>query len=317
MSSPTVVAGSHRVIAQPFIVSMEVSSGAGIRTVSIFLITAAVLVLGAIAPSFAAWESIYRSLRWLPVFGIYPLFLAMAATHGVRPAAAAWISFAALGLLLELVADAFLPPDKRSPFLRTLRNAALLWPLTIPGATESMLVRFGLVGPPPEMKLPDLPRGAALLSLADDEMLIAAHGLLSAQPLLTSEETTVLFAESFNREVHGGGFLQWFCNTDASAHDTIESLRTVRAERTARLLEHALEAASRTPWTAAQSPTERNHALQPAESTLRALDDEFFALERQEDLTSLIARFLRKHRAQCPALDSAEDVGPTEDLDRE
>jgi hypothetical protein len=28
----------------------------------------------------------------------------------------------------------------------------------------------------------------------------------------------------------------------------------------------------------------------------------YYALEREEDLTSLIARFVRQHRARCPAL---------------
>ena len=269
---------------------------------STFLLAASALVVMAIAPSFAAWASVFRILRWLPVVAIYPVFVAMAVTEGVRPAAVGWMSFAAFALLLELVADTSLPSDKRPPLLRTLRNAALLWPITIPAAVESLLVRVGLVPPPPDITLPDWLRGEALFSLTDDEMLTAVHGLLSAQPQLTSEETTVLLAESFNREVHGGGFLQWLCNTDAFAGDTIESLRAVRAERAARLLQRAADAASPASWMAIASPAERRRVLQPAEPALRSLDDELFAAERQEDLTSLIARYVRQHRAQCPAL---------------
>ena len=269
---------------------------------SVFLLAAAALVILAIAPSFAAWPSVYRSLRGLPVIAIYPVFIAMAVTEGIRAAAVGWMSFAAVALVLELVADALLPSDKRSSLLRTLRNAALLWPITIPAAVESLLIRVGVVPPPPDVTLPDWPRGDALFSLADDEMLTAVHGVLSARPQLTPDETTVLLAESFNREVHDGGFLQWLCNTDASGDDTIESLRAVRAERAARLLQRALDAASIAPWMAAPSPTGRRRALQPAEPALRALDDEFFAGERQEDLTSLIATFVRQHRTQCPAL---------------
>jgi hypothetical protein len=273
--------------------------------VSIYVFVVAALMLGAIAPSFGAWDSIWRSVRALLIFAMYPLFFVMAITHGVRAAGQTWIAFAAFGLVLELVADARLAPAQRLSLLLTLRNAALLWPLTVPATVEHFLVLLGVVEPPPPIELPAPPRGDALVSLSDDEMLIAVHQLLSAEPQLTSQEKTILLAESFNREVHAGGFLQWFSNTDSSVPETVESLGSVGAEGTAALLRRAAEAASSTSWTTAQSPSERRKTLEPVAATLHSLDDDFFALERREDLTSLIAQFLRQHRSRCPVLDSS------------
>jgi len=167
---------------------------------------------------------------------------------------------------------------------------------------------MGLLPAPTEVHLPDSPRGAALVGLSDDEMLIAAHQILLGQPHLTTEERTILVAESFNRELHGGGCLQWFRNTDSSVTDTVQSLHAIGAARTADLLDQTADAVSPS-WSAAQSFDERRHTLEAAESTLRSRNDAFFTLERQEDLTSLIAGFLRRCRSRCPALDTATDVG--------
>jgi hypothetical protein len=253
-----------------------------------YIIALAVLMFGAIAPSFAAPYSLFRAARSLIILAVYPLLLLMAVTHGVRAAGLTWVSLAGFALALELIADA-LAPGERLSFLRTVRNALLVWPLTIPATTESFLIKLGVVPPHPEVRLPDPPRGDALFGLSDDDMLSAAHEILSGPPTLTAEERTILVAESFNREIHGGGFLQWFSNTDSSVPDTVQSLRDVGAPRTAVLLQRAGDAAA-------------------AESMLRSLTDEFFALEREEDLTSLIASFLRQHRSRCPAFETATDV---------
>jgi hypothetical protein len=276
--------------------------------VSIYFLALAALMFGTIAPSFTASDSLFRATRSLLIIAVYPLFLVMVATHGSRVAGLTWISLAAVGLALELIADATSARPESQSLLRTLGIVAVAWPLSIPATIESFLIQLGLVPAPAAVHLPDPPRGAALVGLSDDDMLIAAHQILSGQSPLTAEERTILVAESFNREVHGGGFLQWFSNTDSSVPETVQSLRAVGAERTADLLEHAAGEVSPS-WSAAQPFDERRHTLEAAESTFRSLNEAFFRLERQEDLTSLIAEFLRKYRSRCPALDTARDAG--------
>jgi hypothetical protein len=245
----------------------------------LYVLAISALLLAAIVPAFAPKSTLLWALRPLSIFAVYPLFLVMLVTHGISATVLTWIAFVGVALVLELIAEATSPSDQRTPLLRTLRNVAVAWPLTIPSALQHFFVQLGVAKPEPLPTLPDPPRGDALVALSDDEMLSAAHQILSGPAPLSNEERTILIAESFNRELHGGGFKQMFANADYSVSDTAQSLRAVGASRNADLLQRA----ATTTWPA-------------------SLDDAFFALEREEDLTALIAAFLRQNRSRCPAL---------------
>jgi hypothetical protein len=225
----------------------------------------------------------------------------MAATEGVRVAGLSWIALTGVGVVLVVADNAAHRRADRAPLVHVVWKTALLWPLVIPLATESLLIRAGIVRRPAEPRLPEPPRGAELIALSDDEMLVAAHQILSGQIDLTADERTILVAETFNREVHGGGFGQWFANTENSVSDTMQALRTVGAHATAGLLQQAADAVPAT-WSETQPLEARLRALGPIQPALRSLTDSFFSLEREEDLTSLIAAFVRRHRSRCPAL---------------
>ena len=261
-----------------------------------------VLLLGAILPSFANPGSAVRPLRFVFVFAVYPVFVAISVLHGLEAAALLWVTLAGLALLLELVADTLLPEKHRQSLLTAVWRAALLWPLVMPAAVEALLVRLGLAPGPLEAHLPEPPRGAELFALSDDELLVAAHQLLGRQAKLTSEERTVWVGETFSREVHGGGLRQWFSNTDSSVPETAQALRDVGAPGTAGILELAHEAVPGT-WHQGQPPEARMQDIRVAEPVLRSLDGRLYSADQREDLTPLIARYVRQNRSRCPALE--------------
>lgn len=269
---------------------------------TVYLVLLALAMLAAIAPSFARGDSPLRTLRLIPMLAVYPLFVIAAVRQGVGVTAAWWGALAAVGVVLVLVADTALPRAEREPLFGVVWKTALLWPFVVPAATERLMIRAGVVPKPEPPRLPEPPRGAELMALPDDDLLVFAHLLLSsAAGQLTAEERTIFVAETFNREVHGGGFGQWLANTGSSVGETVDALRAVGASSTATLLQEAVGAIPAT-WSETQPLDARLRELRPMELTLRALDERFFSLERQEDLTSRVARFVRRHQARCPVL---------------
>lgn len=246
------------------------------------------LLVGAIAPSLAAPNSLLRPLRFVFVLAVYPLFVAIALSHGVKEGGLLWLGLAGLTLLLELAADRLLSPQDRSSLLNTAWKAALLWPLLLPAALEALLVHAGLAPATPPAMLPEPPRGDELFTLSDDELLVAGHQILAGQSELTDAEQTLWLAETFSREIHGGGLSQWFSNSDSSVPDTVQALRAVGAEETAGILLRASEASSSIP----------------------ALDEELFSQESRENLTTLNARFIRENRSRCPSLNGKSRQEP-------
>jgi hypothetical protein len=266
-----------------------------------YLVALTGAMVAAIAPSFSGPESPFRDLRLVPMLAVYPLFVVMVVTQGPRAPGLWWVALAGLGFLLILIDEAALPREKREPLLSALWKNALFWPLIIPGAAERLMIRLGVAPKPAEPRLPEPPRGAELMALSNDELLAFAYLILAGQTELTAEEETVFVAETLNREVHMGGFDQWFSNTEYSVSRTAEALRAVGADVNARLLERAGGAAPAA-WSETEPLDVRRGVLEPIKSALRPLDDEFFALQRQEDLTSLVSTFVRRHRSRCPAL---------------
>jgi Domain of unknown function (DUF4375) len=239
----------------------------------------AALMLGAILPSFAAPLSMLRGVRFLFILAVYPLFVALAVGRGLE-AALLWIALAGITLLIELVADSLLP-TKDSQYARW--KTLLLWPVMLPAVLEGLLIHFRLAPKQPDVSLPIPPRGAQLFALPDDELLIAVYQILAGAGELTEEEQTIWLAESFSREIHCGGLAQWLSNTDDSVSDTVKALTTVGAPETAVVLREA--------------------GLEPA---LQPQGGMLVSPGRTEDLTSLIARYVRRNRHRCPALDKGQ-----------
>lgn len=238
------------------------------------------LLLASIAPSLASPGSLTRPLRFLFVFAVYPVFAAIALLESAAAAAVLWSILGTTALVLDLSADRLQQPQDRSPFLSTLWKAALLWPLLLPAALEALLIAAGLAPARPPATLPEPPRGQELFTLSDDDLLVAAHQILGGGSELTDTEQTLWLAETFSREVHVGGLAQWFSGTESSVAETARALRAVGANKTADLLLQA------------------SGSFHP----LQKLSNDLLTEATGEDLTSLNARFLRRHREQCPAL---------------
>jgi hypothetical protein len=153
--------------------------------------------------------------------------------------------------------------------------------------------------------LPEPPHGDALFALSDDDLLVSAYQILQGPAELTREETTVVAAELFNGELHSGGFRQWFANTTFSVADTMEFLNAVGATKSAALLRRVADAVPSS-WTAAHDSSERPRMPERNTLSMRSFDDEFFSLEREEDLTARIATFIRKNRSRFPSLERAD-----------
>ena len=257
-----------------------------------------VLLLGAILPSFAPPLSIHRLTRFLFVFALYPLFVALALTRGAE-AAVLWIGLTGITLMLELVADRLLPQKDR---LYARWKTLLLWPVMLPAVLEALLIHLRLAPQHPDVSLPPPPRGSELFARSDDEMLVAVYQILAEPRELTPEERTIWVAESFHREIHGGGLFQWFCNTQDPTPETVAALRTLGAPATGAILQQAGELLPAA-WDSDQALTTRQQALGPVAPALRALDGRLFSADSAEDLTSLIARYVRRNRNRCPALE--------------
>ena len=256
------------------------------------------LLLGTVLPSFAAPLSILRQVRFLFIFALYLMFVVLVVIQGIVPAAL-WVGLAGFTLMLELVADRLLPAkDRQYARWKTL----LLWPVMLPAALEALLIHLDLAPKQPAARLPSPPRGSQLFAQSDDELLVAVYQILAEHRELTEEERTIWLAETFDRELHGGGLSQWFCNTEESVPDTVEALRTVRAPATAVILQQAGELLPAA-WNSDQSLMTRQHALRLVEPALRILDGRLISADSPEDLTSLTARYVRQNRQRCPALE--------------
>jgi hypothetical protein len=257
------------------------------------------LLLGAILPSLAAPSSMLRQVRFIFIFALYPVFVALALIQGVV-APVLWIGLAGITLMLELVADRLLP-TKDSLYARW--KTWLLWPVMLPAVLEALLIHLRLAPKHLDVSLPPPPRGSQLFSQSDDELLVAVYQILAEPRELTQEEQTIWLAETFSREIHGGGLFQWFCNTQDSMPETVAALRTVGAPATAAILQQAGELLP-APWDSDQTLSTRQSALRPVEPALRTLDGRLLTAHSPEDLTSLIARYVRQNRRRCPALET-------------
>jgi hypothetical protein len=114
---------------------------------------------------------------------------------------------------------------------------------------------------------------------------------------LTEEQKNFFFNQNLEREINNGGFNQYFYNSSGDfAHETINSLKIIGADKTANILQQAID----------QFPdkivplnrTERQEVLEKIEETVseifEELDEKFFVYE--DDLNTLNIEFVRQNK---------------------
>ncbi len=114
---------------------------------------------------------------------------------------------------------------------------------------------------------------------------------------LTEEQKLFYYNQCLEREINNGGFNQYFFNSSGDfAHLTVQSLLTIGANKTADILQNAINQFP--DKTAPQDRTERQNILEQIEETAdpiwEELDQKFFAYE--DDLNTLNIEFVRKYK---------------------
>jgi hypothetical protein len=114
---------------------------------------------------------------------------------------------------------------------------------------------------------------------------------------LTEEQKLFYYNQCLEREINNGGFNQYFFNSSGDfANQTVQSLLTIGAKKTADNLQKAIDQFPDkiTP----QNRTERQEILEQIEETANPiweeLDQKFFAYE--DDLNTLNIEFVRKNK---------------------
>ncbi len=115
---------------------------------------------------------------------------------------------------------------------------------------------------------------------------------------LTEPQRKFYLNQNLEREVNNGGFNQYFINSSGDfAHETIDSLKEIGANRTAQILQRAIDL-----FPEQRVPKNRQERINVVIDTLpdiddpvwEKLDEAFFRYE--EDLNALNIEFVRKHR---------------------
>ena len=114
---------------------------------------------------------------------------------------------------------------------------------------------------------------------------------------LTEEQKNFFFNQNLEREVNNGGFNQYFYNSSGDfAHETINSLKIIGADKTANILQQAIDLFP--DKTVPQNRTKRQEILEKIEETVseifEELDQKFFIYE--DDLNTLNIEFVRQNK---------------------
>ena len=114
---------------------------------------------------------------------------------------------------------------------------------------------------------------------------------------LNKSQRILIIIENLEREINNGGFNQFYFNSSGDfANETIECLKIVRAEKTAKIVEKANEQ-----WEngiVPQNRTERQITLEKnknkTESIWEQCDNDFY--EYQDNISELLIRFVKENR---------------------
>lgn len=114
---------------------------------------------------------------------------------------------------------------------------------------------------------------------------------------LTNEQKDFFFNQNLEREINNGGFNQFFYNSSGDfAHETIKSLKIIGADKTAAILQQAIDLFP--DKTVPQDRIERQEILKKIETTANEifedLDQKFFVYE--DDLNTLNLEFVRQNK---------------------
>ena len=114
---------------------------------------------------------------------------------------------------------------------------------------------------------------------------------------LTEEQKLFYYNQCLEREINNGGFNQYFFNSSGDfAHKTIQSLQTIGANKTADILQKAIDQFPNS--NVPEDRTERKEILEQIEETADVvwedLNQKFFSYE--DDLNTLNIEFVRKNK---------------------
>ena len=147
-------------------------------------------------------------------------------------------------------------------------------------------------------KIPNLDN---LLNLEDtNKSVIELDEFISGLPIdaeMTEPQKLFNYNQELEREVNNGGFSQFFLNSSGdNAHETVLSLKAIGANKTADLLQKAIDQfPSKTVSKDRDKRTEIVEEIEEtAEEVWNDLDQKFY--EYEDDLNTLNIEYVRKHK---------------------
>lgn len=114
---------------------------------------------------------------------------------------------------------------------------------------------------------------------------------------LTEAQKNFFYNQSLEKEVNNGGFGQYFMNSSGEyAHETIQSLITIGANKTAAILQQAINE-----FPGAKVPKERHIRLEALERIEDSADEVWDSLDQQfyeyeDDLNSLNIEYIKRNK---------------------
>jgi hypothetical protein len=114
---------------------------------------------------------------------------------------------------------------------------------------------------------------------------------------LTEQQKQFYYNQCLEREINNGGFNQYFLNSSGDfAHKTVQSLQTIGANKTAVILQKAIDQFPNS--NVPEERTKRQEILEQIQETADVvwedLDQKFFSYE--DDLNTLNIEFVRKNK---------------------
>ena len=147
-------------------------------------------------------------------------------------------------------------------------------------------------------KIPNLDN---LLNSEDtNKSVIELDEFISGLPIdaeMTEPQKLFNYNQELEREVNNGGFSQFFLNSSGdNAHETVLSLKAIGADKTADLLQKAIDQfPSKTVSKDRDKRTEIVEKIEEtAEEVWNDLDQKFY--EYEDDLNTLNIEYVRKHK---------------------
>lgn len=114
---------------------------------------------------------------------------------------------------------------------------------------------------------------------------------------LTDQQKLFYLNQNLEREINNGGFNQYFCNSSGdNAHETILSLKAIGADKTADILQKAIDQFPNK--TVPKDRDERTELVEQieevADEVWSDLDQKFY--EYEDDLNTLNIEYIKKHK---------------------